>query len=436
MTHNNNGTSHPSRRDFLALAAASAVSLGQLGASESTLFKPGKAKSVIQIWMWGGPSHLDTFDPKPGAGRDYCGTWDQPLTTNVPHIEISQSLPRLAQCADSYSIIRTMTHGSNNHETAAYMMQTGRSPGGGLVCPCIGAVISKVKGGDYDYPIPPYVLLTTSQGRFSESGFLGSRYKPFVTGGDPSRTPFLVSGYVVEGITDARRQERRELLESINTFGQTAREAPVVSEMEAARHNAYKLMFGDAVKLFNLSTEPETIRTEYGMNWFGQACLMARRLVSVGVPYVTINYRGWDTHKRHFESLTRQQPAWDQGLAMLLKDLGDTGLLDSTIVWWGGEFGRTPKIDWNSPWFGGRGHYAKCFSVFLAGGGFKGGKVVGQSDEQGMNVAERPVAPQDLLGSIYQQLGIDPDAKMDNDKGIDITNLPPASEAGRLHELM
>jgi len=280
------------------------------------------------------------------------------------------------------------------------------------------------------------VLLTTSQGRFSESGFLGSRYKPFVTGGDPSRTPFLVSGYVVEGITDARRQERREFLETINTFGQAASDAPFVDEIGAARDNAYKLMFGDAVKLFDLSTEPEAIRQEYGMNWFGQSCLMARRLVSVGVPYVTINYRGWDTHKRHFESLTRMQPDWDCGLATLLKDLGDTGLLDSTIIWWGGEFGRTPKIDWNSPWFGGRGHYAKCFSTFLAGGGFKGGRVVGQSDEQGMNVAQRPVAPQDLLGSIYQQLGIGPDAKMDNDKGIDITHMPPASEAGRLHELV
>jgi hypothetical protein len=406
---------------------------------EANVFKPGKAKSVIQIWMWGGPSQLDTFDPKPGAGRDYCGQWDKPLTTNVPNIEISQSIPMLAECADHYSIIRSVTHDSNNHETAAYMMQTGRSPGGGLVCPCIGAVIAKVKGHDagYDFPIPPYVLLTTAQGRFSESGFLGARYKPFVTGGDPSRNPFLVSGYVVEGISDERRQERRELLESINTFGQVAGDASFVDEIGAARDNAYKLMFSDAVKLFNLTTEPEEIRQAYGMNWFGQACLMARRLVAFGVPYVTINYRGgWDTHKRHFEWLTRRQPEWDKGLAMLLKDLGNTGLLDSTIVWWGGEFGRTPKIDWDSPWFGGRGHYCKCFSTLLAGGGFQGGKVVGQSDEKGANVAERPVAPQDLLGSIYLQLGIDPDAKMSNDKGSDITNMPPASEVGRLHELI
>ena len=442
MTHDNT-TPRQSRRDFLAagLAAVSTASLGQIALkaspSEPPPFKPGKAKSVIQIWMWGGPSHLDTFDPKPGAGREFCGQLDEPITTNVPNIEISQTLPLLAQCADQYSIIRTVTHGSNHHETAAYIMQTGRVPGGGLVCPSIGAVITKkAYDNGYDSQIPPYVLLTTSLGRFSESGFLGSRYRPFVTGGDPSRNPFLVSGYVVQGITDERRQNRQQLLESLNTFGRIAQDAPFVEEVGTAREHAHNLITGDAAKLFNLSTEPENIREEYGMNWFGQSCLMARRLAAVGVPFITINYRGWDTHRRHFDTLTQRQGEWDRGLSMLLKDLGDTGLLDSTIVWWGGEFGRTPKINWDSPWFGGRGHHSRCFNMLLAGGGFQGGKVVGQSNDEGMQVASRPVAPQDLLGSIYQQMGIDPDAKMPNDRGIDITNMPPASEAGRLYELM
>ena len=433
-----------SRRTFLAagLTTAAATSLGHFAsaaaAAASTPFVPGKAKSVIQIWMWGGPSQLDTFDPKPGAGRDYCGQWDTPITTNVPGIEISQSLPMLAQCADMYSLLRTVTHTSNHHETASYMMQTGRMPGGGLVYPSIGAVITKIKGYDagYDSSIPPYIVLTTSQGRFSECGFLGSRYKPFVTGGDPSRTPFLVSGYVVEGITDARRQERRQLLESLDTFGHAAAGTPLVEEIGTARENAYQLMSGDAVKLFDLGNEPEKIRQEYGMNWFGQACLTARRLVAVGVPYITINYRGWDTHKRHFETIGRRQSEWDRGLATLLKDLGETGLLDTTILWWGGEFGRTPKISWESPWFGGRGHFANCFSVLLAGGGLRGGKVIGQTDNLGMKVTSRPITPQDLLGTIYQQLGINPDAKMPNEKGIDTTNMPPASETGRLHELI
>lgn len=409
-----------------------------VSAAKQETFRPGKAKSVIQIWMWGGPSHLETFDPKPAAGKDFCGSWDKPLQTNVPGMEISQSLPMLAQCADLYSVVRSMTHGTNHHEQASYMMQTGRMPGGNIVYPGAGAVISKVKGHDagYDLPVPPYVVLTTAQGRFSESGFLGPKYKPFVTGGDPSRTPFLVSGYVVEGITEKRQSERKSLLESLDTFSHAAENVPLMEEIETARKNAYQLMLGDAVKIFNLGTEPDVVRDGYGRNWFGQSCLTARRLVQLGVPYITINYRGWDTHKRHFETLTRRQGEWDRGLSMLLKELADSGLLDSTIVWWGGEFGRTPKIGWDSPWFGGRGHHSECFNVLLAGGGFRGGKVVGASDEKGQKVAVRPVEPQDLLGSLYQNLGIDPNSPLSNEKGIKVPYMPPASSAGLLREIM
>ncbi|MDR1492241.1 MAG: DUF1501 domain-containing protein [Planctomycetaceae bacterium] len=407
-------------------------------ATQSPLKKFGKAKSVIQIWMWGGPSHLDTFDPKPDAGREYCGEWNKPLATNISGIEISQSLPNLAQCADLYSIIRGMTHGSFHHEIASYWMQTGREPGGGLVYPCVGALIAKLKGYDagYDSPIPPYVVLTTAQGRFSECGFLGQKYKPFVTGGDPSKTPFLVSGYVVEGITPERRQTRRKLLNELDLFGRLAEEDELLGKIDAARNNAYQLIEGDAVKTFDLSTEPEKIRDAYGRNWFGQACLMARRLVQKEAPYITINYRGWDTHKRHFETLTRRQSEWDMGLSTLLKELADLGLLETTLLWWSGEFGRTPKIGWDSPWFGGRGHYGTCFNAVVAGGGFQGGRVVGETDKTGEKIVSRPVFPQDLLGSIYQQLGIDPDAPMPNEKGINVVNMPPASEHGRLTELV
>ncbi len=432
------------RREFLTagLGAAALASLGKFSVADAAPavkpFKPGKAKSVIQIWMWGGPCHLDTFDPKPGAGKAYCGPNDKPITTNVPNIEISQTLPMLAQCADMYSIIRSMTHPTGHHEIASYMMQTGRAPGGGLVFPCVGAVTAKVKGYDagYDSKIPPYVVLTTALGRFSECGFLGQKYKPFVTGGDPSKSPFLVSGYVVEGVTEKRQQDRMKLLDSLDVFGEVNAGNELTEEIGVARQHAYNLMTGDAVKIFDLKTEPEKIREEYGKNWFGQACLMARRLVQIGVPYIAINYRGWDSHKRHFEMLDKRQTEWDRGLSTLLKDLRDTGLLDSTIIWWGGEFGRTPKVGWESPWFGGRGHFPHCFNAMVAGGGFKGGTVVGESNETGEKVKTRPVAPQDLLGSIYTQLGIDPDATLPNEKGIDVTAMPPASEAGRLYEIM
>ena len=398
----------------------------------------GKAKSVIQIWMWGGPSHLETFDPKPEAGRNYCGPWDSPLETNVSGIRISQSLPNMAKCADLYSIVRSMTHGTNHHETAAYMMQTGRMPGGGLVYPNLGAVISKINGYDkgYQAPIPPYVVLTTSQGRFSESGFLGPQYKPFVTGSDPSKTPFLVSGFVTEGVTEERQKLRRGMIDEMDTFGRLAEETPLFEKIEKLRADSFKLLAGDDVKIFDLSTEPEAVRKNYGMNWFGQSCLMARRLVEKEIPYITINYKGWDTHKKHFETLTRRQPEWDQGLSFLLKDLADRGLLDQTVVWWSGEFGRTPKIAWEAPWFGGRGHYGGCFSTMVAGGGFQGGKVVGSSNETGETVAQRPVTPQDLLGSIFHRVGIDPGGRLENNKGFDLPIMAQTSDAGLLYEIM
>ncbi len=397
-----------------------------------------KAKSCIQIWMWGGPSHLDTFDPKPQLGKDYCGPLTNPIGTNVDGIQLGELLPELAKQADKYSIIRSMTHGINGHETASYRMQTGREAGGRDVFPSLGAVVSMLKGYEagYDSPIPPYVVLTSAQGRFSESGFLGQKYKPFVTGGDPSRTPFLVSGFVLQGITRERQIQRRNMLTTLDSLGKIQPENHVFQEFDAAKKEAYEVILGEGAKVFDLTTEPEELREKYGKNWFGQSCLMARRLVEEGVPWITINYRGWDTHKQHFNTLNRKQPEMDQGMAALFADLSERGLLDSTIVWWGGEFGRTPKVQWNPPWNGGRGHFGNCFSVVVGGGGFEGGKVVGASDGTGENVAERAVYPEDLLGSIYELMGIDPDAPLPNTRGKHVPIMAPPSEEGRLKEIM
>jgi hypothetical protein len=399
------------------------------------------AKAVIQIWMWGGPSHLDTFDPKPNAGYDYCGSLDKTIPTNVPGIEINASLPLLAQQADKYAIIRSMTHGSNAHETAAYMMQTGHTPSVGLVYPSVGAIVSLFKGYDRGYKgqIPPYVVLTESQGRFAEEGFLGPKYKPFVTGGDPSQKTFEVEGIVAAGMTDQRQRDRRDLLHSLDTLGKAMPDTPVFQTLDKCEGKAYDMILGDARKVFDLSQESDSTRDKYGRNWFGQACLVARRLVEQGVPYVTINYKGWDTHKQHFQIMGRKLPEMDQGMSALLQDLSDRKLLDSTIVWWGGEFGRTPKVLWEAPWNGGRGHFGNCFSVVLAGGGFQGGKVVGASDATGENVAERPVYPQDLIGSILERMGIDPDGPLPNDRGLNLKVMPSDKTGpgqGRLKETM
>ena len=188
------------------------------------------------------------------------------------------------------------------------------------------------------------------------------------------------------------------------------------------------MILGDAGKVFDLSEEKKEIRDRYGRTKFGQSCLVARRLVEQGVPYVAINYEGWDTHKKHFEAMNRKLPELDRGLATLIADLADHGLLDQTIVWCGGEFGRTPKVQWGEPWNGGRGHYGACFSHLVAGGGFRGGQVVGASDEKAAFVAERPVHPRELIGSIYTLLGIDPVAKMVNPRGLDVMTLPPGTD--------
>ena len=402
---------------------------------------PARAQAVIEIWLSGGPPHLDTFDPKPEAGNDYTGPLSHPLATNVPGIQIGESLPLLAQQADKYSLIRSMTHGVDSHETAAYMMQTGHKPGDGLVWPCLGSVVSAFKGYDHGYTgqIPPYVMLTTSLGRFTPSGFLGLKYEPFVTGGDPNQPRFAVEGVVQEGITDQRQQSRRDLLHALDLLGRALPDDPRLGQLDACETKAYDLILGTAGKVFDLSEETAEVRDKYGRNSFGQSCLVARRLVERGVPYITINSGGWDTHKQHFEAMRRKLPDLDQGLAMLLQDLADKGLLDSTLVWCRGEFGRTPKVQWEQPWGGGRGHYGSCFSVLVAGGGFQGGKVVGASDAHGERPVARPVYPQDLIGSVYELLGIDPDGPLPNPAGLNVKVMPSEESGpgqGRLREIM
>lgn len=401
-----------------------------------------RAKSVIQIWLWGGACHIDTFDPKPDAGYDFCGALSKPIDTNVTGIQISELFPLLAKNADKYSLIRSMTHGNNGHETAAYMVQTGWKAGDKQVYPSAGAVVSLFKGYDQGYKglIPPYIVLTELQGRFSEVGFLGSRYKPFATGGDPSQARFAVEGVVAPSISDKRQADRRELLHQVDTLHQTMQGNTEMEAMEQCEKQAYDLILGDAGKVFDLSQEKDDERERYGKNKFGQSCLMARRLVERGVPYVTINYSGWDTHKQHFQIMRQKLPELDKGLSALLQDLAVRGLLDTTIVWCGGEFGRTPKVQWEPPWNGGRGHHGEVFSTLVAGGGFKGGHVVGASDAKGMEVRDRPVYPPDLIGSMYELLGIDGAAKLPNPQGLNAHVLPGPGDgvpsAGRLKEIM
>lgn len=400
-----------------------------------------KAKSVIQIFLWGGMSHIDTWDPKPDAGYDYMGEFRKAIPTNVDGIQLGELFPNLAMQADKYSLIRSMTHRNNGHETAAYLMQTAHTPGERLAYPSVGAVFSHFKSPGYKGLIPPYVVLTQPQGRFSEEGFLGPRMKPFATGGDPNATRFEVEGVISRGIPDARQLARRELLRKMDTMGAAMAASPQLAASEEAKKQAYELILGQGRDVFDLSKEKPELRDRYGRHTFGQDCLAARRMVEAGVPYIVINYPGgWDTHSNHFATMRRQCPQLDQGLAMLLQDLQDHGLLETTIVWCCGEFGRGPKVDWQPPWNGGRNHYGNVFTALVAGGGFKGGHVVGSSDARAEEVRERPVYPVDLLGSIYALSGIDTKAKLPHPMGTEAYVLPSSAEGvksgGLLTEIM
>jgi uncharacterized protein (DUF1501 family) len=433
-----------SRRSLLrgGLGASAGLLIGHsFGLAAQPSLKP-TAKSVIQIWMWGGPSHLDTFDPKPDAGHDYCGPFNKPIATNVPGIRINELLPELAKQADKYSIVRGMTHGINAHETGTYLVQTGRMAGESVLYPAAGAVVSCLRGygAGYQGLIPPYIVLTKTQGRFSEAGFLGQRFKPFATGGDPAQDPFAVEGVVAEGISEQRQRERRDFLRSLDSLGKALPGNAPLAALRRCEDQAYDLILGDGAAVFDLARDPDALRESYGRTSFGQACLAARRLVEQGVPFITINYEGWDTHKNNFTVLRQKLPEMDQAMATLLRDLADRGLLDSTIVWWSGEFGRTPKIQWEPPYNGGRGHWGSAFSALLAGGGFQGGRVVGETDARGEQVQERPVYPCDVIASIYERLGIDPEARLPHPTGKVVRVTPSAEDgvpmAGRLTEIM
>ncbi|MBQ9804241.1 MAG: DUF1501 domain-containing protein [Lentisphaeria bacterium] len=429
------------RREFLKLMALCGVygaidrlSGGLLAANAVNLRRPA-AKSVIEIWVWGGPSHLETFDPKPGAGKEYHGGYGD-IATNVPGIRISEFLPKLAQHADKYSIIRSMNHGTNGHETATYLMQTGRMPGSGITYPAIGAVIAMLKSSSYKGKLPPYIALTSNKGRFSENGFLSDRFKPLATGSNPNLAQFLVDGFVPPGGLSADHLKKRaSYAELLDSFGAAAGSCRELLDFERAGDDAKMVISGSDAKAFDLNLETEAMRNRYGRNKFGQCCLAARRLVELGVPYITINASGWDTHKKHFEAMHKIGPELDQGFSALLEDLSEKKLLDSTLIWCTGEFGRTPKVDYGEPWNGGRNHFCHCFSTVVAGGGFAGGRVLGSSDACGERPASRPVSPVDLLWSIYELAGIDPAAKLPNPRNLDVHILPPDGGRNKIREL-
>lgn len=361
-----------------------------------------KAKSVILVYLDGGPAQTDTFDSKPDTSRDYFGNFKGVIDTNVEGIQIGEKLPLLAGIADKYSLVRSLTHGVNAHETGHYAMITGDLSGGSVVYPSYGSVISYMKKDSYKGILPSYISVTSANSRFNEGGFLGNEYKSFDTGGQPEKAQYEVEGIMNKFVDKDRMNKRMSLLDDFEKL-------PMDKELiDSLRNVNMNFIWGESREIFNLSNEPDSVRERYGKTRLGQSCLVARRLVEAGVPFVNVRTTGWDTHKKHFQFMNTMLPDLDKALSALLIDLDQRGLLDSTIVLCGGEFGCTPKVMWEAPWNGGRAHFGTAFSYLVAGGGFKGGKVVGKTDRTGENVAERPVYPCDLIGTVYLLMGIDP----------------------------
>ncbi|MBE6210142.1 MAG: DUF1501 domain-containing protein [Rikenellaceae bacterium] len=389
-----------------------------------------RAKSVILVYLDGGPAQTDTFDPKPQAGRNYYGSYSGVCKTNVEGIEIGEKLPLLAGMADKYSLIRTLTHGSNAHETGHYAMITGDTSGGAVVYPSFGAVISYMKRDSYKGILPSYISVTSANSRFNEGGFLGNEYKSFDTGGKPEADEYEVEGVVNKFVNREKMDKRMALLDKFEN-------QPMDKELiDSLRGVNMEFVWGNGREVFNLANEPDSIRKRYGKSRLGQSCLVARRLVEAGVPFVNVRMTGWDTHKKHFQKMGSMLPNLDRALSALIADLDARGLLDSTIVLCGGEFGRTPRVEWEAPWNGGRAHFGKVFSYLVAGGGFHGGKVVGKSDKTGEKVAERPVSPSDLIGTVYMLMGIDPYGTLPHVSEGDLPILPSLLDEKKSYGLL
>lgn len=386
--------------DFFALESAQA-------AKNQFVTPTAKAKSVIHIFLQGGVSSQESWDPKPLSPIEYRGELSA-IDTKVAGVQFSELLPKTAQVADKLTVIRSLTHGEAAHERGQHNMMTGYRPSPALQYPSFGSVVSHEFGPRKD--LPPYISIPNEPNPYAGSGYLSSAYAPFSVGDDPARGSFKVRDLNSPGNVDQHRYERRlAALEAANEHFNQRAASDAVSSMNAFYQRAFRLISSPSAReAFDMSKEPNKMKDRYGRNAAGQRMLLARRLVEAGARFVTLSYGGWDHHQRITQSMRRQMPAFDQGYAALLADLDERGLLDDTIVLVSSEFGRTPKINGDA----GRDHWAKVFSVAVAGGGFRRGEVVGSSGATANEPEETPITPGDLATTLYHQLGIAADKEL------------------------
>jgi hypothetical protein len=417
---------HCSRRTVLS-SALGLGTLGVLGAGLPLASKAAganKAKSVILIFNGGAPSHIDLWDPKPHATDTVRGPY-RPIDTNVTGVQVSELIPRLAQRADKLAIVRSVHHRQSSHNSGMYWTTVGRpyridstliNPSR-TDFPCFGTLTGWLaQRNGYQDPLPPYVItpaphcdstLYLTPGQFG--GCLGSKYDPLVVNADPNSKNFHLPDLgMVAGVDAARVRDRHELLGRLDANG-CRLEADGVREFEVNQAKALSMVHSSsASEAFNLSQEPAALREKYGRHSWGQSHLLARRLVERGVRFVTtVNGPSitWDTHKDNFKRMEKNLvPPMEQAFTALLDDLTDRGLLESTIVIWMGDFGRTPIINKDA----GRDHWPQCYTAVLAGGGLRTGQVIGESDNIGATPRLRPITPADLHATVFTALGYDP----------------------------
>jgi uncharacterized protein (DUF1501 family) len=413
----------PDRRSFVkaGLLGAAGLSLSDLLRAEDSGKANSRVNSVILLWMRGGPSHIDMWDPKPDAPAEYRGEFGT-IDTNVPGIRLGDMLPMSARMMDRWSIVRSLYHHDPGHSTGDQICFTGYNAGPNPdenVYPSVGSIVSK-QLGHLNPTLPAYVMIPRMLPG-AGSAYLGVAHKPFETQVDPAQPgPFKVPNFTLaSGVTLEQVGDRKSLLKEFDRFRRDADTSGQLDAMDRFQARAWQMLTSSTARdAFDLDREPAKLRERYGLlpafdpkasnrcgapNW-AQRMLLARRLVEAGVRIVTVDLRWWDTHVKGFESLRLGfLPRWDRAFTALMEDLESRGLLETTLVLAWGEFGRTPRVNNDA----GRDHYPNVFSAVLAGGPVKGGRVVGESDSKGAFPKSNPKTPQDILATVYQHLGID-----------------------------
>jgi hypothetical protein len=417
------------RRDWLRLSTAGVVGYSMSGWMESlaaaTAGDPQRRRSCILLWMNGGPSQTDTFDLKPGHMN---GGPFKETQTSVPGIRISEYLPGIAKQMDQMVLVRSMKTKEGDHGRATFILRTGYLPQGPIEYPALGSLVAKELGSE-GLDLPSFVSIAPN--RFVNpaafrSGFLGPKYAPLVVGdptsrgSDPSQSLKVPDLELAKGVNAGQADARINLLRGLEQSFASQRGAAAVRSHQAAYESAARLMRSAASKAFNLEEEPAGLRDKYGRSDFGQGCLLARRLVERGVPFVEVSLGsidgvpvGWDTHQQNFDNVKRLSQVLDPAWATLMQDLKSRGLLETTLIVWMGEFGRTPKINPQK----GRDHFPNAWSTVLAGGGIRGGQVIGRTSADATTIEDRPVSVPDFLATICLALGIDPLKQNDSNIG-------------------